>query len=215
MAKATEELWQNLDQMLVRYGDTALIAPRLQQWFEEDGRSAPQIAKALSQLTPPVMTSRVGIWKILNPEAKTGRRNVTLQEAIGFAKVFRKSLAELLLPESAMLEAEGLRMIEEAAERLNSIRSDWQEYEHLIRSIRNRTAARPELAERLRALEAPPTTGALQSPTPRAIALRDALTDAPLPHGPWWARPALAAAEQVRAIDWSKPLYTPKRKART
>lgn len=206
--------WQDVSEMLTKLGSADFIASRLATWRQEhlpEPWSQVDLAAAMTAIGYPM--NKTSIWKIENPHKESGRRSITVAEAIGFSRVFGKSLAEILLPPDALQEVDGWNHFIAAGEALNAVREAWARYDDEVLAVRARIAARPELAGRIeeyhKAAQAhmesqvrtaweinEAGTGVsfkryLESytATPALLVSRDVLAATPLPANPWSNRP--------------------------
>jgi transcriptional regulator with XRE-family HTH domain len=134
--------WDDVSALIAEHGNQQNIARRVKQWREENGWSTVELAKLMNM-------SQSSIWKIENPDKKSGRREISIGDAIAFARVFKKTLAEILLPDDALAEVEGWSLFRKAAERLNDLRQANVEYEELMGRVRAYLTRRPDLAQRI------------------------------------------------------------------
>jgi hypothetical protein len=154
---APEMDWKLVIDLVEKYGSTRFINEQLPKW-RRDRRNpvtkAPEpwtqvdLSKAMIDAGFLGMNKSV-IWKIENPDKPSGGRPVTLDEAITLARLFGKSLPEVLLPPHALAEVDGWKHFMQAADALNDVRYAWARYEDEVARVRNAIAARPELRKRI------------------------------------------------------------------
>lgn len=118
--------WEHISNLIDRFGDEAHVARRVRTLREAREWSQIELAERMTELGNPMNKS--SIWRIENPDSKAGRRGITIGEAIGLARAFETTLAELLLPDDAIHDVEGWSAVIRAAEALNSVRLAWREY---------------------------------------------------------------------------------------
>ncbi|QMU67179.1 helix-turn-helix domain-containing protein [Streptacidiphilus sp. P02-A3a] len=78
---------------------------------EVRGWSTTELAARMTKAGVPM--NQTAVWRIEN---STPRRKITLDEALGFARVFELPLEELMSPPLAGLDVEARRLIQEAVE---------------------------------------------------------------------------------------------------
>lgn len=142
--------WRVLSRLVSEFGGEVNLARRVQQWREEMGWTQPKLAERMTNAGYPM--NKTSIWKIENPDKPAGRRSISIGEAIGFARVFEKSVEELLLPDDAFAEAEAWKSFLEAGQKLNEVRQAWDEYVLLMAAVRERVARNPRLRESIEKL---------------------------------------------------------------
>lgn len=145
--------WGEVSKLIDQFGSERNVAGRIRQLREAQvdtaGRSWSQeeLARRMTQAGYPM--THTSIWKIENPDKKSGGRSIPIGEAVGFARVLGVTLAELLLPEDAVREIDGWQRLQSAAEALDQIRSAWSTYVHEIEGARLAVRANPRVAERI------------------------------------------------------------------
>jgi len=156
------ESWQEVSELITQFGDERNLAGRLRKLREskvdENGRpwSQEELARRMTAAGYPM--THTSVWKIENADKKSGGRSVPIGEAIGFARVLGVSLAELLLPESAVTELAVWRAFQDATEALNEVRRQWAVYAGGIERVRAAVAEssgiRSRIADYLESAEA-------------------------------------------------------------
>ncbi|WP_100811945.1 MULTISPECIES: helix-turn-helix domain-containing protein [unclassified Microbacterium] len=73
-------------------------------------------------------TDRTTLWKIENSAAGNGRRKITIDELLAFAKVFGVTVAELLLPEGGVAQLETHAAMVAAIDALETAQKAWIAY---------------------------------------------------------------------------------------
>ncbi|GAA1768426.1 helix-turn-helix domain-containing protein [Agromyces humatus] len=136
--------WDEISRLIERLGDESHVARRVRIEREERGWSQVDLAERMTSLGSPMNKS--SIWRIENPGSKAGRRGITIGEAIGFSRAFGTTLAELLLPDSAILDVERWRLVLNAAEALEDVRAAWHQYSKAMMTARVNLT--PEIAKR-------------------------------------------------------------------
>lgn len=134
--------WEMVSELIAKYGSQENAARRIRQWAEAEGWSEQTIAKKVNM-------NQSSVWKIMNPDRPSGRRNVSIQDAINFSRIFKKSLAELLLPDGVMLHLDGWSAFLESTENLNEVRDAARLYSDAIMKTRARLSENTELRERI------------------------------------------------------------------
>jgi transcriptional regulator with XRE-family HTH domain len=145
--------WEEMSKLIDQFGDERNVAGRIRQLREsktdEKGRAWSQedLARRMTDAGYPM--THTSIWKIENPDKKSGGRSIPIGEAVGFARVLGVTLAELLLPDTAVRELEGWKRLAAATDALNEIRTAWPTYVQEIEAVRFAVAATPDLAARV------------------------------------------------------------------
>lgn len=145
--------WDEMSKLIDRFGSEGNAAARIRRLREskvdEKGRpwSQEELARRMTAAGFPM--SHTSIWKIENPNKKSGGRAIPIGEAVGFARVLDVTLAELLLPEDAIRDVEVWRRFTAAAEALNEFRHAWNVYRDAMDVVRHAVADSPELARRI------------------------------------------------------------------
>jgi transcriptional regulator with XRE-family HTH domain len=86
-------------------------AARIALEREVRGWSTTELAARMTKAGVPM--NQTAVWRIENG---TPRRKITLDEALGFARVFELPLEELMSPPLEGVDIEGLRIVQEAVE---------------------------------------------------------------------------------------------------
>jgi hypothetical protein len=85
-----------IDTFLADFGSEDNIPQRIQEEMKARGWSQAKLSKEMAARGYPIHQSAIS--KIINPPGGDGRRSVTVDEALGFAKTFGIELADLLVP---------------------------------------------------------------------------------------------------------------------
>jgi hypothetical protein len=141
--------WDDVSKLVDAYGDGKWLAGRITEWRNEQ-KPPWSMADLAEHMTKAGNTmSRMAVWKIENPDKPSGRRYITVDEALAFARIFHKSIAEVLLPPEALQEVDGFNHFTAAMESMLTLRDAWSDYQFHVESVRARIAARPKLANRI------------------------------------------------------------------
>lgn len=132
--------------------DASTIPDRLRAWRNEQTPrwSLEKLARELEKLAHATGRSDYELKKPALLAIEKGTRKVTLIEALGLAQVFDRTLADLLLPEGPIDEAEDWLLFEQAAKALERIRRDSAQYVLTMNRLRNRIEVSPHLRGHLR-----------------------------------------------------------------
>lgn len=206
--------WSDVSRLVNANGDGKWVAQRIAEWRLEAGWTQAELATAYNRLANSSLT-KVHISKIENPGTAGGRKDISIREAVLFAQVFDKSLAELVLPPDSLQQVDGWRWFLDAAQHLMAARDALTDYRDALDVVRARIASHPELGRQIRqwgdtaeqdrreAIDAAweisepakPRHGAAyrefvagNSTTPAVAAAQDALSDAAVPHDLWIRR---------------------------
>lgn len=142
---STTPSWLEVTVLIEAYSDSSLIPDRVREWRGEKKWPRRELAEQLTLLATSTGHKDYALAEPAIVKIENHSRVVSLGEAIGLARVFGKTLAELVLPAGALEEADDWRLFEEAAEDLNTIRNATFEYEHKIAQLRNRMSTLPHL----------------------------------------------------------------------
>lgn len=134
--------WDEVAELIAKYGSQENAAKRIRQWREAEGWSTATLAEKVNM-------NQSSVWKIENPESPSGRRDISIRDAINFSRVFKKTVAEILLPDGALLHVDGWTAFREGANALNEIRNSTHEYEDMILKTRAYIRQSPELGQRI------------------------------------------------------------------
>jgi transcriptional regulator with XRE-family HTH domain len=137
--------WSQVQQLLETAGAEDNLASRLAGMRQRHGWSQDRLAAEMAKAGCPIPQSAIS--KIERPAAG-GRRAITVDEALAFARVFNMSLHELVLPQDALAEVQALRDLAEGMEAL----ADREEAVNRYNSIVNRLAERMEKEPRWAAI---------------------------------------------------------------
>lgn len=140
--------WLEGSDLVNAVGDERELAGRLQVEREARGWSQAELSKRMAAAGHPIHQSAIS--KIETPP-KDGRRAISINEAIGFSKVFGIALGELLLPTDAVRDVAAWKAYVDASEVRNRIRHAEGEYEDLIDQLRPFAATSQSFTARLRA----------------------------------------------------------------
>ena len=140
--------WLDVSRLIEAYGDDDRIPERIREWRREQKPTAwslETLASKLDALAIEEKKSEYALGLSALSRIETGKRNVSINEAVALCRVLQKPLMALLLPEGAIDEAEDWRMFEQAAESLNDVRHASREYERIVSTIRLRLDKLPYL----------------------------------------------------------------------
>ncbi len=137
-----EPSWSEVSALIQSEGDERNVGTQIRRAREERGWSQTELAERVSRVLHPysekVSSSidRVAVWRIENPDAKSGGRRVTIAELIAFAKVFNMTIAELLLPTGAADRQKAWAAVEAAFEALQAVRMATSTYREAVMRVR-------------------------------------------------------------------------------
>lgn len=134
-----------VSRLLDAYATPNEIPERVRAWRNERAWSLQRLANELKKLAAESEHPEYHLPKGALQRIEQHARNVSVVEAVGLALVFSKSLAELILPEGALDEAEDWRLFEQAGQALNRIRHESSEYGRLVSTLRMRLENLPRL----------------------------------------------------------------------
>jgi transcriptional regulator with XRE-family HTH domain len=147
MPKQQELTWDEVSTLIASEGSGEHIGARMRLWREARGWSLERLATEMNKAPLNAGMNASSLWKIEN-HGKGGRRSISIDEAITISRVFDKSLAEVLLPDNALLNVSGWQAVIEAAEALNRVRAAWDDYKSALLSAQSAVEQSPELRDR-------------------------------------------------------------------
>lgn len=118
--------------LLGDFGSEDHLAAHIATRLEKLGWSQDKLAKEMSKAGVPIPQSAIS--KIVKPAAG-GRRAITVDEALGFAKVFGVPLDELLLPDGAAEQLEVMRMLRSGPSQRQEATHQLSEYTSLVARV--------------------------------------------------------------------------------
>lgn len=144
--------WSEGNKLVTELGSEDYLAARITAERESRGWSQSELARQLQQRVG-ASIHQTAISKIEKP--RNGRRAITVDEAIAFAKVFDIPLGELLLPPESMRHISIARGLAEGPDLLGEHLSAESRYRGRVRDLAGATAADPywagQLADQLEA----------------------------------------------------------------
>lgn len=111
---------------------------------EVRGWSTTELAARMTRAGVPM--NQTAVWRIENG---TPRRKITLDEALGFARVFELPLEELMSPPLANLDVEARRLVQEVVEAFTETQTAEDRLHHGVVATATYLAAHPEAGENL------------------------------------------------------------------
>jgi transcriptional regulator with XRE-family HTH domain len=129
--------WTQGNELIAQVGREDYLAQRIQAERQARGWSQERLAKEMGKAACPLPQSAIS--KIENPAAG-GRRAITVDEAIGFARVFEIPLGELMLPPEFLTQARIWRDLAAGPDLLRSHIHAKSRYRDLIQSLAAATA---------------------------------------------------------------------------
>lgn len=106
---------------------------------EVRGWSTTELAARMTKAGVPM--NQTAIWRIENGNP---RRKITLDEALGFARVFELPLEELMSPPLEGVDIEGRRVVQEAVEAFYELREAEDRLHHAVVAVAEYIAGRPD-----------------------------------------------------------------------
>ncbi|MDH6123176.1 helix-turn-helix transcriptional regulator [Kitasatospora sp. GP82] len=106
---------------------------------EVRGWSTTELAARMTKAGVPM--NQTAVWRIENGNP---RRKITLDEALGFARVFELPLEELMSPPLEGVDIEGRRVVQEAVEAFYEARDAQDRLHHAVVAIADYIAAHPD-----------------------------------------------------------------------
>ncbi|MER6486566.1 helix-turn-helix transcriptional regulator [Streptomyces virginiae] len=106
---------------------------------EVRGWSTTELAARMTKVGVPM--NQTAVWRIENGNP---RRKITLDEALGFARVFELPLEELMSPALDGLDLDGRRIVQEAVEAFYESRDAQDRLHHAVVAISEYIEAHPE-----------------------------------------------------------------------
>lgn len=106
---------------------------------EVRGWSTTELAARMTKAGVPL--NQTAVWRIENGSP---RRKITLDEALGFARVFELSLEELMAPPLEGVDLEGRRVVQEAVEAFYESRDAQDRLHHAVVATAEYLQANPE-----------------------------------------------------------------------
>lgn len=125
-------------------GETPLLysegnaAARIALEREVRGWSTTELAARMTRASVPM--NQTAVWRIENG---TPRRKITLDEALGFARVFELPLEELMSPPLEGVDIEGRRIVQEAVEAFYETREAQDRLHRAVVATADYIAAHP------------------------------------------------------------------------
>lgn len=136
--------WTEGHRLVAEIGDEEWLVRRIKQERELKKWTQADLARELTKINHPFGQSAIS-----KLEAGKRERGVTIDEAIGFSKVFGIALGELLLPPTALPLAATWRDFNEAAEHRNTIRHAQDQYDSKLIGLRKDARASETFRQRL------------------------------------------------------------------
>lgn len=99
MAKGGPVSWTEGSRLVAEFGNEDHLAARITTEREARGWSQSQLSREMAGIGRPI--PQTAISKIENPQ-RGGRRAISVDEAVGFSKLFGVPLGELLMPASTL-----------------------------------------------------------------------------------------------------------------
>lgn len=106
---------------------------------EVRGWSTTELAARMTKAGVPL--NQTAVWRIENGSP---RRKITLDEALGFARVFELPLEELMAPPLEGVDLEGRRVVQEAVEAFYGSRDAQDRLHHAVVATAEYLRAKPE-----------------------------------------------------------------------
>ncbi|MFI6152157.1 helix-turn-helix domain-containing protein [Kitasatospora sp. NPDC051170] len=106
---------------------------------EVRGWSTTELAARMTKAGVPM--NQTAVWRIENGNP---RRKITLDEALGFARVFELPLEELMSPPLEGVDIEGRRVVQEAVEAFYEARDAQDRLHHAVVAIAEYVATHPD-----------------------------------------------------------------------
>lgn len=141
--------WSQGNQLVNELGEERWLAQRIQDERKARGWSQAELSRQLREINHPLHQSAISKIEPADPDQKAGRRrsttsgerrSVTIDEAVGFSKVFGIPLGELLLPPDAVATASAARAYSEGPDALRSLLSAQRRYERLVSRVADHAA---------------------------------------------------------------------------
>ncbi len=147
--------WHFVADLLALYARSEFAAERIKELREERGWSTDTLAKkvtaALRERNPSAKNvAQSTIWRIENPGKESGNSSITIDMLLAIARVFDKTVADMLLPASALEEVQGWELYQQAANLLNEMRRLNSEYVSTMERLRHLVTQRPSLESQIR-----------------------------------------------------------------
>lgn len=139
--------WAKGNELLTTFGAQRHLVERIGALMEARGWSQSELARRMSAAHHPIGQSAIS--RILGQE----RRQVTIDELIGFAKVFEVPAGELLLPAVAVSRVEAMQLVAEGAEMELKLEQLLASLHYRARKVAEVASEDPELAAYLTALD--------------------------------------------------------------
>jgi transcriptional regulator with XRE-family HTH domain len=114
-------------------------AARIALEREVRGWSTTELAARMTRAGVPL--NQTAVWRI---ESGSPRRKITLDEALGFARVFELPLEELMAPLLEGVDLEGRRVVQEAVEAFYQARDAKDRLHHAVVAIAEYLQTNPE-----------------------------------------------------------------------
>lgn len=126
--------WDEISQLLRDAGQEAHLARRMTEERNKRNWSQGELARQLEKIGFRGL-GQPAISAIEKPRARTGRRAITVDEAIALSRVFDIPLAELLLPEGALADVETHRSLRYGPEMRTDAYHRLGQYQHFVRAL--------------------------------------------------------------------------------
>jgi transcriptional regulator with XRE-family HTH domain len=123
----------DLSQLVNEYGSEENIAERIREELKARGWSQAKLAKEMAANGYAIHQSAIS--KIVAPPSGDGRRSVSVDEALGFAKTFGVELQELLVPGYRLFLNRAGKLIAQGAAAFRAKIQTEAEYQALIRQV--------------------------------------------------------------------------------
>lgn len=132
----------DLSKLVTEYGSEENIATRIREEMQARGWSQAKLAKEMAANGYPIHQSAIS--KIVSPPAGDGRRSVSVDEALGFAKTFGVGLSELLVPGYQLTSSQAIKLITEGHEAYKRMLTAEHQYESAAEKLVDRAAGDAE-----------------------------------------------------------------------
>lgn len=145
--------WEQGDELLRAVGSERWLAKRIRDERSAREWSQAELSRKLTEVGHSMHQSAIS--KIEAPfGGGRDRRAITIDEALGFSKVFKIPLGELLLPPDAVRDVEIWKVFVATAELRNDLRTLGDQYDYNVEALRINLAVSPKTCERLRSYRA-------------------------------------------------------------
>jgi transcriptional regulator with XRE-family HTH domain len=137
--------WSEGNNLVNSVGGEEWLAARIERERKARGLSQAQLSKALAEVGHPMHQSAIS--KIESPPKGDGRRSITIDETIGFSKVFGIPIGELLLPPDTVEIVQGLKDLSSGPDLLGQMILAEARYSEIVKRLATQVRSNATMRE--------------------------------------------------------------------